>query len=305
MFTSAIKGKTGCTLDVVSLKNARFVTIWAWNSFTISWYVQRAKFVTYEQGEVMFCVSDVFAKVFLTLILVNATLEESMTSKAKRMEAIAVQIREQMAQADKLLESLMPASVVKAMKSGKAVSAEEFAAVTVICSDIHDFAKISGTHSSKDNLAMLKKLWTEYDIICKRWSVSKVQVTNDAFLGVVGAPDRVSDHAERAVNFALDVLKMVADFAGDHGQEIQVRIGINTGPVTAGFVTDRWHVVGDAVDVASRLQSTSRPQGIRISDSTHRHINGKGYKVEGPEKINLSGKEDLNTYWLQGRVQYF
>ncbi|ORY50000.1 adenylyl cyclase [Rhizoclosmatium globosum] len=304
MFNSAIAGRTGCKLDVNSLYYARFVTFLAWNSFATVWYIQRAQIVTYEQGEVLFCVSDIFAKVFLTFILVNATLEESMNSKAKKMEAVASEIESQMAQADKLLEKLMPPSIVEAMKAGKANGAEEYASVTVFFSDITNFVALSGKSSTKDMLATLNKLWVEYDVICKRWGVYKVETIGDAFLGVVGAPDRIPDHAERAANFAIDVIRMVQDFRTVNDEEIVTRIGLNSGPITAGILGDsnpHWCIVGDAVNTASRMESTSKPMRIHISENTYKLINGKGFKLEGPDVMNIKGKGTMNTYWINGR----
>ncbi|KAJ3354057.1 Guanylate cyclase 2G [Entophlyctis luteolus] len=304
MFNTAIEGRTSCTLDATSLRSAKYITFAAWNSFTITWYIQRAKFVTYEQGEVIFCITDIFAKVFLTFILVNATLEESMNAKAKRMESVAQQIESQMAQADKLLEKLMPASVVEAMKAGKATGSEEFSSVTVFFSDITNFVALSSKNSTKAMLANLNKLWSEYDVICKRWGMYKVETIGDAFLGVIGAPDRIPDHAERAANFAIDVIQMVKEFRTYENDEIISRIGLNSGPITAGILGDsnpHWCIVGDAVNTASRMESTSKPMRIHISENTYKLIKDKGFKLEGPDVMNIKGKGTMNTYWINGR----
>ncbi|KAI9331467.1 nucleotide cyclase [Obelidium mucronatum] len=304
MYSKAIDGKTGCKLDVASLKVAKVITFLAWNSFTITWYIQRAQIVTYEQGELIFCINDIFAKVFLTFILVNATLEESMNSKAKKMEAVAQEIENQMAQADKLLEKLMPPSIVEAMKAGKASGAEEYSSVTVFFSDITNFVQLSSNNTTKDMLANLNKLWVEYDVICKRWGMYKVETIGDAFLGVIGAPDRIPDHAERAANFAIDVIRMVQDFRTIKDEEIVTRIGLNSGPITAGILGDsnpHWCIVGDAVNTASRMESTSKPMKIHISENTYKLINGKGFKLEGPDVMNIKGKGTMNTYWINGR----
>ncbi|KAJ3074367.1 hypothetical protein HDU98_011436 [Podochytrium sp. JEL0797] len=306
MFQTAINGQTGCKLDVASLRTAQIVTFLAWNSFTITWYIQRAQIVTYEQGEIIFCINDIFAKVFLTFILVNATLEESMNSKTSKMESVAQELETQMVQADKLLEKLMPPSIIEAMKAGKATGAEEFASVTVFFSDVTNFAQLSSKSSVKEVLSMLNKLWIEYDVVCKRWGMYKVETIGDAFLGVIGAPERIPDHAERAANFAVDVIRMVTDFRTDSGEELVTRIGLNSGPITAGILGDsnpHWCIVGDAVNTASRMESTSKAMRIHISESTYKLINGKGFKIEGPDVMNIKGKGTMNTYWINGRGQ--
>ncbi|KAI8622173.1 nucleotide cyclase [Chytriomyces sp. MP71] len=305
MFTTAIKGETNCKLDAASLFHARTITLVAWTAFPVTFFAQRTHSVSYETGEMMFCVADIFAKVFLTVILVNATIEESMNAKAKRMEGVANQISAQMAQADQLLEKLMPASVVQAMKAGKASGAEEYQSVTVFFSDITNFAQLAGKHSTKEMLGTLNNLWIQYDVVCKRWGMYKVETIGDAFLGVVGAPDRITDHAERAVNFAIDVIRMVGDFRTHDGEEIVTRIGLNSGPITAGVLGDsnpHWCIVGDAVNTASRMESTSKPMRIHVSESTYKLVANKGFKIEGPDVMNIKGKGQMSTYWVNGRA---
>ncbi|KAI8851706.1 nucleotide cyclase [Chytridium lagenaria] len=290
MFNSAIRGETGCRLNPTSLRYARFVTFFAWN----------AKIVTYEVGEIMFCISDIFAKVFLTLILVNATLEESQNQKASQIEALNSQIEKQWAEADKLLEKLVPPGLIDQLKSGKSTGAEEFESVTVFFSDVTNF----GALLTKDMLATLNKLWQEYDVIAKRWGIYKVETIGDAFLGVCGAPEKVRDHAERMTNFALDILKMAEDFRTVSGEKIQTRVGLNSGKITAGILGDsnpHWCIVGDTVNTASRMESTSKPGKIHISESTYKLIKDKNFVLSEPETMNIKGKGTMNTFWVLGR----
>ncbi|KAJ3326642.1 Guanylate cyclase 2G [Blyttiomyces sp. JEL0837] len=260
--------------------------------------------IPYAMGEALFCVADIFAKVFLTLILVNASLEESQNQTAARIQSISNEMEQQMAQADALLEKLIPASIIDQLKSGKATGTEEFSSVTVFFSDIPNFHHLTTKHSTKDMLASLNKLWQEYDVIAKRWGIHKVETIGDAFLGVVGAPDRVNDHAERATNFAIDVLAMAEKFRTLNNESIQVRVGLNSGPITAGILGDQnphWCIVGDTVNTASRMESTSKPGHLHISESTFKLIKGK-FDISEPDVMNIKGKGQMSTYWVNGRL---
>ncbi|KAJ3213922.1 Guanylate cyclase soluble subunit beta-2 [Dinochytrium kinnereticum] len=304
MFNSAIRGDTKCRLDTRSLRSAQIVTLGAWISFTVTWYIQRSKIVSYEVGEIMFCISDIFAKVFLTLILVNATLEETQNQKASQIEALNDQLEQQMAQADKLLEKLIPPGLIEQLKSGKATGAEEFESVTVFFSDITNFGTLTSKSSTKDMLATLNKLWQEYDVLTKRWGVYKVETIGDAFLGVCGAPDRVRDHAERMTNFAIDVIKMAENFRTLNGEKIQTRVGLNSGKITAGILGEQnphWCIVGDTVNTASRMESTSKPGKIHISENTFKLIKDKNFSISEPETMNIKGKGTMNTFWVLGK----
>ena len=89
------------------------------------------------------------------------------------------------------------------LKSGANTGAEEYDMVTVFFSDVTNFGPLSQSHTTKEMLTTLNRLWIEYDNICKRHGVYKVETIGDAFLGVVGAPQRVPDHAVRAARFAI------------------------------------------------------------------------------------------------------
>ncbi|KAJ3097901.1 Guanylate cyclase 2G [Phlyctochytrium planicorne] len=304
MFTKAIDGETDCNLDPNALRAARAATCYSWLAFPITWHLQKSGLVSYEVGESMFCVADVFSKVFLTLILVNATVEDAQNAKVAAISTIASELESQMEHSDKLLGKLIPQSVLDQIKSGKATSAEEFQSVTVFFSDIANFTVISSRNSTKNMLATLNKLWVEYDAIAKRWGMYKVETIGDAYLGVTGAPDRVPDHAERAVNFSLDVIEMVKSFRTIMQEEIQIRVGLNSGPITAGILGEdnpHWCIVGDTVNTASRMESTSKAMQIHISESTFNLVKDKGFKLSPCEVMNVKGKGTMNTYWVLGR----
>jgi len=102
---------------------------------------------------------------------------------------------------------------------------------------------------------------------------------------------------------ALDMLRAVEKLADEMNLPIQVRIGINTGPVTAGiigrkkFIYDLW---GDMVNTASRMESTGLPGTIQVTEATYQQLSDKYlFKVRG--EIPVKGKGMLRTYFLERR----
>ncbi|ORZ34012.1 hypothetical protein BCR44DRAFT_1436942 [Catenaria anguillulae PL171] len=145
-------------------------------------------------------------------------------------------------------------------------------------------------HFTKDMMATLNKLWLEYDAIAKRWGVYKVETIGDAYLGVTGAPEVVPDHADRAVNFALDIIEMIKTFK-------------TATAITAGVLGDlnpHWCLVGDTVNTASRMESTSKAGHIHISDSTYQMIKGK-FVTQPLDLMEVKGKGKMQTYWVTAR----
>ena len=155
-------------------------------------------------------------------------------------------------------------------------------------------------------LKTLNDLWKEYDAIAKKWGVYKVETIGDAYLGVVGCPTTTHDHAARALDFAIDIIEMVAKFRTATNTPITIRVGLNSGPITAGVLGDlnpHWCIVGDTVNTASRMESTSKPMHIHISEATYTLAIKHGkFNISGPEVLEIKGKGRMSTYWVTGRA---
>ena len=155
-------------------------------------------------------------------------------------------------------------------------------------------------------LATLNKLWVEYDAIARKWGMYKVETIGDAYLGVTGAPDKKPDHAERAINFSLDIIDMVKMFRTVTNEPVEIRVGLNSGPITAGILGEEnphWCIVGDTVNTASRMESTSQPMAIHMTDSTYNLVKDKKvFKISDADVMKIKGKGTMETYWVLGRL---
>jgi class 3 adenylate cyclase len=165
----------------------------------------RSHILTFAQGEVVYAVADVIAKVFLTLVLINATVEETQATKVSALSEVANEMQAEIGNSEKLLERMMPADVIEQIKSGKATEAQEYECVTIFFSDICNFTVLSSKTKTKDMLATLNNLWVEYDALARKWGVYKIETIGDAFLGVTGCPEKVPDHAARCANFSIGI----------------------------------------------------------------------------------------------------
>lgn len=116
-------------------------------------------------------------------------------------------------------------------------------------------------------------------------------------------PVEKPNHAEAIAAMALDMQEWVNEFCTDTGQVLSIRIGINTGPVIAGiigtkkFIYDLW---GDAVNIASRMESHGLPGRIQVSEATYRRLKTK-FLFEERGLVRVKGKGPMNCYLLTGR----
>lgn len=304
MYDMGINRVTECKVNTQSLIAAKTITRGAWWGFTSIWYIQRSGVISYATGEALFVLADIFAKVFLTLILVNATVDQVQSTKISKIENITNELEEQMQKSDTLLGKLIPKEVLDQLKSGKGSGVQDYESVTVFFSDIANFTVISSRTSTKDMLATLNKMWVEYDASAKKWGMYKVETIGDAYLGVVGAPERVPDHVERACNFSIDIMEMIKNFTTVTNEKISIRIGLMTGPVTGGILGEsnpHWCIIGDTVGLSSKMESSSKPGMIHIHESTWKVARNKFNVSAIPEPVEIKGMGTQQTYWLYGR----
>jgi class 3 adenylate cyclase len=122
-------------------------------------------------------------------------------------------------------------------------------------------------------------------------------------MAVGGLPHPRPDHAVAVAELALDVREAVARFRRPDGEPVVMRMGINTGPVVAGvigtkkFIYDLW---GDAVNIASRMESHGVAGAIQITESTYALLRER-FQVEERGTIDVKGKGPLRVWLLVGR----
>jgi class 3 adenylate cyclase/tetratricopeptide (TPR) repeat protein len=134
------------------------------------------------------------------------------------------------------------------------------------------------------------------------------KVLGDAIIALFGAPVAHEDDADRAIRAALQMHESLAAFVAEqeHDRPIHVRIGVNTGEVLVGRVggTDDYTAMGDAVNVASRLQALAPPGGVFIGDSTAQLASPEILR-ERVDDLDVRGREQTETVWrVTGRRRH-
>ncbi|XP_069756009.1 guanylate cyclase 2G [Narcine bancroftii] len=209
---------------------------------------------------------------------------------------------------DQLLTNLLPSFIAEQLILGKAVEPEFFESVTIFFSDIVGFTKLCSISTPLQVVDVLNDLYSLFDDIIKSYDVYKVETIGDAYMVASGLPIRNGmQHAGEIATMSLHFLSSIAAVKIKHisNVQLQLRIGLNTGPVVAGVVgvtMPRYCLFGDTVNVASRMESNSLPMKIHLSQSTADVLRGfGGYEIVERGTIKVKGKGTQATYWLKNK----
>ncbi len=182
-------------------------------------------------------------------------------------------------QSEKLLRNVLPEAVANELKQHGSVEPMVYESVTVLFTDFVGFTRISETMSPIELVEELDGCFTQFDEIIARHGLEKLKTIGDAYMCCGGLPTINRTHMIDAVLAALEFRAMMEQMAmlkEAAGEEFwQIRIGIHTGGVMAGvvgknkFAYDIW---GDAVNTASRMESSGNPGQVNISGDIYEKV---------------------------------
>lgn len=208
---------------------------------------------------------------------------------------------------ERLLLNVLPEAIAARLKNGEKVIAEKQECATVGFTDLVGFTPYARTAEPVDVVTMLNRIFSNFDLLSGRHGVEKIKTIGDCYMFAAGIPVPVADHARRVADTALEMVQFLARFNARFGSSFQVRIGINTGPLVAGIIGKQkfaYDIWGDAVNVASRLESSGMPGRIHISESTRAAL-GSDYECEPHGAIDCKGLGTINTYFLNAKNDPF
>ncbi|MGH2793746.1 MAG: adenylate/guanylate cyclase domain-containing protein [Actinomycetota bacterium] len=209
--------------------------------------------------------------------------------------ALVAQERER---SERLLLNVLPGPIAERLKGGESVIADAAPEVGVLFADIAGFTPMSAAMEPADLVRLLDDIFTEFDALADKHGLEKIKTIGDAYMVASGLLDRQGAHANDLALMALDMLDAVGRRDG-----LELRIGIDIGPVVAGvigrrkFIYDLW---GDTVNTASRMESHGTAGAIHVTERT-KLLLGNRFRFEDRGVIEVKGKGPMHTYLLRGR----
>jgi len=236
-----------------------------------------------------------------TLCAVVATHSISTLRRSQFFTDLA--LRDEQARTERLLLNILPAPIAERLKHDEGTLADGFAEVTILFADIVGFTQLSARIEPDELVALLNRVFSEFDALAEKHDLEKIKTIGDCYMVAGGLPEPHADHAAAVAEMALDMRDAIAGLEPPGGGRLDIRVGLNTGPVVAGvigrkkFIYDLW---GDAVNTASRMESHGKPSAIHVTESTHAALADR-YLFEDRGTIEVKGKGPMHTYFLTGR----
>ena len=219
----------------------------------------------------------------------------------RRLAESESRLRAEKERSDALLRSVLPEVIADRITAEGTNIADGFAEATVLFSDIVGFTTLSQTLGPHALVELLNDLFTGFDELTERHGLEKIKTIGDAYMVAGAVPEYRRDHADAIARLALDMREYLRDFNRTHDTDLDIRVGIHTGPVVAGiigkkkFAYDLW---GDAVNVASRMESHGVAGEIQVTESTY-HLLSRHFELERRGRIEVKGKGEIDTYLLK------
>ncbi|TMF58740.1 MAG: adenylate/guanylate cyclase domain-containing protein [Chloroflexi bacterium] len=205
---------------------------------------------------------------------------------------------------ERLLLNVLPPEIAERLKRKEYPIADRFDDVSVLFADMVGFTERSAGESPEVTVGVLNEFLTAFDELAQQHGLRPIRTTGDSYLVVGGLPVAKPDHAEAVANMALDMLDKVDSLNRLRGWAVSFRIGINSGPAMAAvvgrhrFTYDVW---SDAVNTASRMESSGVPGRIQVTEETYRRLIAT-FEFECRGEIDVKGKGVMRTYFLIGRL---
>ena len=227
-------------------------------------------------------------------------VEQIRDTNARLLDKLTGELEAERARSHDLLLNVLPQPIIDRINSGEQLIADRYDDVAVVFSDLVGFTELSGSLPVGTVVSALNAMFTAFDVACQSLGVEKIKTIGDAYMAAAGLPGGAVDHIAAAADLTLAMRRAVDDI----GPPWQVRIGLHRGPVVAGvigtskFVYDLW---GDAVNVASRLETTAPPGRIHVSAAVAAAL-GDTFEFERRGEVELKGKGSTETFLLLDRV---
>jgi len=211
---------------------------------------------------------------------------------------------------DELIHNILPSTVIQEIKEKGTASAKEFKEATILFTDFVGFTKIGSKLSPSELVQELDVCFKAFDEIVKKYGLEKIKTIGDAYLAVGGLSEVDDGFAKKVVLAGLEMQDYIKLRKGAREKlnlpAFEMRIGIHTGSVVAGIVGTlkfQYDIWGDAVNVASRMESNGEVGEVNVSSQTYDLLRStENFVFTGRGEIDIKGKGMMEMWRVNTRT---
>lgn len=203
---------------------------------------------------------------------------------------------------ESLLLNILPAATAKELKQNGKVEAIKFDSVTVLFTDFVQFTKVAERVEPEQLVKSIDFYFKGFDMITTKYGLEKIKTVGDSYMCASGLPTVNETHARNVIAAATEMIELVrSEFnSDDELNHFEIRIGVHTGPVVAGIVgIKKWQydIWGDTVNIASRMESNSKPGRVNLSETTYQLVKDE-FTCEYRGEIEVKHHGSMKMYFL-------
>jgi len=246
---------------------------------------------------------DYITKPFDKSIL-DARISSSIEKKHLRdkEKTLMKKLAEEQKKSENLLLNILPKDIADRLKSGETNIATKHKGVSILFADIVDFTPQSKKLKPNELVVILNKIFSSFDDLSSKFDIEKIKTIGDSYFAVGGLKEDSTNSAKNLINMAKEMIKEISNLNIEtEKMNIQVRIGIHCGDVVTGvigkhkFAYDLW---GSAVNIASRMESTSLPGKIHVSEEV-KNLLMDSFIFQKRKKIKAKGLGYISSYFVE------
>lgn len=220
---------------------------------------------------------------------------------SQREKAFAL-LRLEEEKSNNLLLNILPAEIAFILKetNGRSVIADHYDTVTILFADMVNFTPLSAELSPGEMVGVLNEIFSHFDALVDECRVEKIETVGDEYMAACGVPRPCPDHAASMARLALGMCRYTQNFRAINGRQLQIRVGIHSGPVVAGVIGKKkfaFELFGDTVNTANRMQSHGVPGKIQVTRETYELLKDD-FICEPRGTIDVKGKGEMETWFL-------
>jgi adenylate cyclase len=233
---------------------------------------------------IFFFVINLFGVSFLVFLMVSYFISQKNIFQQK---------------SESLLLNILPREIAAILKNESRTIADHYEEASVLFADMVGFTPLSAELPPVEMVELLNEAFSFFDSLLDKYGVEKIRTIGDSYMVASGVPKGRSDHAQALVCMALEMRDFIAKHIFHNGKRISFRIGINSGSMIAGVIGKRkfvYDVWGDAVNIASRMESHGMGGTIQITRATYDLIKDE-FICKPRGTVNVKGKGEMEV-WL-------